>query len=725
MQSVSSAYKDSMKRTLRERGYLTVYMGVVNLEAQKGAYVKPREVHPVSGVTQPFRGQTPDKIYAFPEQDFSKVDGSMYFQPETSADYYNQGILSKELNGAVTIYFDGEYDIHGMTIFFGECYPTEFTVQTAAGETHYSNTSVEWITSDVFQSVSWVRIVPSSMVNGNGRLRVFKFTCGTSLTIPVNKIQNYSMTDVVSPITETLPTQDMKLEVVNVDRSYDVDDESSVINFFEKGQALQAVFSYDVAGDGVLEYTAPQTFYFKSADATETKATISATDRLQIMESTYYRGRYYNGGISLYELAEDVLTDAGLQEGEYQIDSYLRDVTVCNPLPVCGHKEALQIIANAGRCVILFNRKGQIQLKSSFIPNVTATEENAESWSNVSGILVNDKKGWYASPEYAPVAEDIYFVPEVAKIDVKTGFVSIMAASDGTFTEEPVIVLNLESAYTCFGLGIAFRDVFPKEIRIETYLDGGIVESIAGQPDSTNYATFHEFKEFDTMKIRILKGPPDRRIMVERVQFGNATDYTLTADRDLMSYPKAAKQDKIQAVEITRTIYSQSMDKKELSAEEGVTPDADGYYTIYLSNASYGYELDCDVATIEESSCWYVKLHTSAASFSYALTGYEYAVSESIYRVGHNPSGVIKSWKNELISSAEHAETMEKWLAAYFMAAMEYDISYRGDPRIDANDLFKLELNRGNTQVRAYSHTLKYNGAWSGTMKVRETDGVD
>lgn len=725
MQSVSTAYKASMKSALRERGYLTVYMGVVNLEAQKGAHVKPQEVHPVSGLTQPFSGQIPDKIYAFPEQDFSKVDGSMYFQPEVSEGYYNQGILSEEIKGAVTIYFDGEYDLHGMTILFGECYPTEFVVQTAEGETHYSNTAPEWVTSDVFQSVTWVRIVPSSMVNGNGRLRILKFTCGTSLTIPVNKIQNYSMTDVVSPVTESLPTQDMKLEVVNVDRTYDVDDENSIINFFEKGQSLQAVFSYDVAGDGILEYTAPQTFYFKGADATEIKATISATDRLQVMDGTYYKGRYYSNGISLYELAKDVLEDAGLQENEYRIDSYLQDVMVYNPLPVCGHKEALQIIANAGRCVILFNRSGQIQLKSSFIPHVTATEENGESWSNVGGVLTSAEKGWYASPEYAPVTDDVYFVPETAEISVNTGFVSIMATPDGTFSAEPVIILTMESAYTCFGLSIAFRDIFPEEIQIETYLDGNAVESVTENPDSINYATLHEFKEFDSMRIRILKGQPNRRIMVEQIRFGDATDYILTAERDLMSVPKAIKQNRIQAMEITRTIYSQSTDKKELSAEEGVIPDADGNYTVYLSNASYGYELDCDVAAIEESSCWYVKLHTSAASFNYALTGYEYAVSENIYRVPHNPTGIVKSWKNELVSSAEHAEAIEKWLAAHFMAAMEYDISYRGDPRVDAHDLFELELNRGTTQVRAYSHTLKYNGAWSGTMKVREINGVD
>lgn len=720
MQSVSQAYKNSMKQALRERGYLTVYMGVINLEAQKGAYVNAAEVNSLSGIAQPFTGQIPDKFYATAEQNFAKVDGSMFFEPET-APYYNQGIISDGIKGSVKIYFDIEYDLRGMTVLFGECYPTRFTVQTAAGSKEYTNNNPEWHTTDIFKGVSWVKITPDEMVNGNGRMRILQFTCGTSVTVPTKKINNYSVTDVVSPITQSLPTQDMKLELSNIDGTFNVDDESSIINYFEKGQEIQAIFSYDVEGDGVLEYVAPQTFYMKSADADDQKASISATDRFQVMDGTYYGGKYFSSGTTLYALAQAVFSDAGLDSGEYLIDPYLKNVTVYNPLPVCTHKEAIQIIANAGRCVILFNRRGQIQMKSAFIPDVTVSAENDESWSNAAGILSDEAKAWYATAEFAPIDTDCHFLPETGDYTVNTGFVSTQADAEGTFTENPIIVLTMESTFTCFGLKIVFHDSQSQEFSITTYLDGAEVESIACTPQGVEFATFREFAEFDVMKITFTKAQPNRRIMVEKIQFGDVTDYMLTGDRDLLSVPKARKQDRLRAMEITKTIYSQTTEKKDLSSEENVVPDAEGYYTVYLNNASYGYELDCDAATISDSSCWFVRLHTDAASFSYTLKGYEYAVSESIYRANHNVSGIVKSWKNELISNTTLAADLEEWLAAYFMADMEYDLSYRGDPRIDANDLFNMEMDgRQPIRVRAYSHTLKYGGAWEGSMKVRK-----
>lgn len=720
MQSVSQAYKNSMKQALRERGYLTVYMGVINLEAQKGAHVNAAEVNSLSGITQPFTGQIPDKFYATAEQNFAKVDGSMFFEPET-APYYNQGIISDGIKGSVKIYFDIEYDLRGMTVLFGECYPTRFTVQAATGSKEYTNNSPEWHTIDIFKGVSWVKIIPDEMVNGNGRMRILQFTCGTSVTVPTKKINNYSVTDAVSPITQSLPTQDMKLELSNIDGTFNVDNESSIINYFEKGQEIQAIFSYDVEGDGVLEYVAPQTFYMKSADADDQKASISATDRFQVMDGTYYGGKYFSSGTTLYALAQAVFSDAGLDCGEYLIDPYLKNVTVYNPLPVCTHKEAIQIIANAGRCVILFNRRGQIQMKSAFIPDIAVSAENDESWSNAAGILSDEAKAWYATAEFAPIDADCHFLPETGDYTVNTGFVSTQADAEGTFTENPVIVLTMESTFTCFGFKIVFHDSQPQEFSITTYLDGTEVERIACTPQGVEFATFREFAEFDVMKITFTKAQPNRRIMVEKIQFGDVTDYMLTGDRDLLSVPKARKQDKLRAMEITKTIYSQTTEKKDLSSEENVVPDAEGYYTVYLNNASYGYELDCDAATISDSSCWFVRLHTDAASFSYTLKGYEYAVSESIYRANHNVSGIVKSWKNELISNTTLAADLEEWLAAYFMADMEYDLSYRGDPRIDANDLFNMEMDgRQPIRVRAYSHTLKYGGTWEGSMKVRK-----
>ena len=41
-------------------------------------------------------------------------------------------------------------------------------------------------------------------------------------------------------------------------------------------------------------------------------ADLAATDRFESMDGTYYKGEYRSEGISLYDLAVDVLKDAGV-----------------------------------------------------------------------------------------------------------------------------------------------------------------------------------------------------------------------------------------------------------------------------------------------------------------------------------------------------------------------------------------------------------------------------
>lgn len=114
----------------------------------------------------------------------------------------------------------------------------------------------------------------------------------------------------------------------------------------------------------------------KDWSADDEELEIGASDRFDTMEETYYRGRLHPEGISLYKLADDVFQDAGVDRREYYIDPYLQDVKIQNPVPAVAHKEALQLIANAGRCIIYQDREGKIFIKSSFIPDMAATSEN-------------------------------------------------------------------------------------------------------------------------------------------------------------------------------------------------------------------------------------------------------------------------------------------------------------------------------------------------------------
>lgn len=160
-----------------------------------------------------------DKVYATAEQDFTRVDGSMYFLPAAREDVsYNNGIVTNDILGNIYIDFNGVkgLDIKGLTIDFGEYYPTSFTVEYDAGVQNYENNNQIFVTEDVFNGISYFKITPREMMNGQGRFRIYQFTCGITNIFTNMEVMNYSMKNFVSPISETIPSQDMTLTVDTV-----------------------------------------------------------------------------------------------------------------------------------------------------------------------------------------------------------------------------------------------------------------------------------------------------------------------------------------------------------------------------------------------------------------------------------------------------------------------------------------------------------------------------
>lgn len=79
MQKVSKAYKESMKSSLRERAYIMISFGLVNQEAQAKATVDNGSYAYYSNKDNIFGEHIDDTVYATLEEEFTKVDGSMFF----------------------------------------------------------------------------------------------------------------------------------------------------------------------------------------------------------------------------------------------------------------------------------------------------------------------------------------------------------------------------------------------------------------------------------------------------------------------------------------------------------------------------------------------------------------------------------------------------------------------------------------------------------------------
>lgn len=738
MQLVSKEYKEAMKLPHRNRAYIRVSIGVVNSDAQNNAVLdEETELTYYSDGKKPFDGYTVTKPYATAEQNFSKVDGSMYFLPKETNGYsfYNNGIVTNDILGAVYISFGGlvGLDIKGLTIDFGECYPTQFTIQSDSGIKSYENDKQLFTTEDAFDGTSYFIITPITMLGGQDRMRIYQMTFGIANTFSNDKVINCSLKDYVSPISETIPSMDVSLTVDNQDLYYSPDNPESAIAYMEIGQEVKVAFGYDVTGNGDIEWLPETTSYLNTWSADDVQAKFTSTDRFYQLTDTYYKGLYRSSGITLYDLALDVLNDAGIEdEREFYLDPYLKRITVYNPLPAVKHSEALQIIANAGRCALYEDRANKIHLKASFVPDMEVSVNNKTDYSSIENLLKDNQKDAYAiaSNDFSLVDGSLFFMPKDGSYK-ETGYVSnSIADADGNFAENPVITVTLESGFTAFGMIMNFRNVAPQEFVIRTYYLNAIQDTYTVENPDTEYITDYQFNDFDKMEIEFTKGHPNARITVDNILIGDVTDYRLSRTRDLMNNPTGTRQEKVKMISVKKINYRESQEGfKELITEK-VTLTEEMEHTVYFNIASYGFQASVKDnesigVKIVDSSNYFVTVKftnaTAGTEIELVIQGYEYVADESYYRVTHNPNGQEIEWSNPLISTDEQARDLEEWIATYYLGDVDYEISWRGDPRVEANDLFYLELkNREDALIRSYQNELTFNGSWSGSMKARK-----
>jgi len=131
------------------------------------------------------------------------------------------------------------------------------------------------------------------------------------------------------------------------------------------------------------EYVPLGTFWSLDWDSPDDtlEAIVTARDRMELLRKGTYQTSQVQQNKTLYQLAEDVLQDAGLNSSEYIIDTDLQSIIIpyawFNPM---SHREALRRIAEAGLAAAFQNRDGKIQIESWLItgdePVLSITEDD-------------------------------------------------------------------------------------------------------------------------------------------------------------------------------------------------------------------------------------------------------------------------------------------------------------------------------------------------------------
>ncbi len=367
MKVVSKEYKEVMNQTIRPTSQFQASLEMIDRSVESDATVI------TSGQT-PFSSGVFDKVhecdYITFEKDFFRVGSNLRILPDST--YLKNGYVSEEISDANGVFqeipiiefkFSGVRTFIAMTYQFSQAYPTEIRVTyyldgVEQGQFISAPNGLDFIDEENhIYECDRITFEFLGMSEPNRRLRIARMIFGYEKKFTMRDILSVNHTLSVDPISTSLPYEKLSLKVSNLDKDYNPDNPQGTWVYFSNGQPLSIRYGVKI-GDRT-EWVEAGSLLLSDAPVVDgNAANFEAVDLLSTLTNTYYKGVWHGEGISLYDLAVDVFEDAGVTS--YVLPESLKSILTTAPLPMVPHRECLQLIANAGRCILYTSNKGTI-----------------------------------------------------------------------------------------------------------------------------------------------------------------------------------------------------------------------------------------------------------------------------------------------------------------------------------------------------------------------------
>ena len=348
--------------------------------------------------------------YGTLEKNLWLLDGSRRFLPEF--DYEDTGYVGDAVSGdngefatppMVSIVFRKVHDpiIPGVSITWGESYGeyaerfkvTAFNgLSVVAKKQIEGNSSVRSVIEMDVSGYDLITIEIQKWCLPGRRARVSEIFVGVDKLYTKSDITALEHEREVDPIGATTPVNKVSFKIDNSDNRYDPNNEEGLSKYLMARQEVRVRYGMKL-DNGTIERIPAGLFYLSEWEAPQNglEASFVARDLMEFLRRNYTKGLYRAEGISLYDLAQEVLIDADLPLGrdgnvKWIIDEGLKNVYTVAPLPLCSLAECLQYIAQAGCCVILSDRDGILRIEkvSGEISDYALTPTNMYSRPEIS-----------------------------------------------------------------------------------------------------------------------------------------------------------------------------------------------------------------------------------------------------------------------------------------------------------------------------------------------------
>ena len=388
MYPVSEKWQEEDNLILRNRSYVRIVFGIQDPDAPALSNPSDNGHLLYSAVESVDLGASAPFTYQTLERNRFILDGTNPLPSDTNYTYQGYvGNLISDDNGewsippAVTIQFDDYVSMAALTLEFDKNfneYPEQIKItaekdgEVVLDKTKYPDDTY-YVVSEQIPLCTKITITWLKSKIPHRRARLLSLIYGIINDLQSQDIVTCKSTKEIDLISSKLPKQDFEFTIVDTEMKYDPENPSGVWEYLESRQPVTYYYGYELS-NGTIEWI-PWGMSYSTGDITVTKqqkmsnVTVKCAGLAEHLNMTYTEGKYYPDGISLYDLADEVMNFSGFSN-LIELDDSLKQIYTHNPLSAQSVGECLQVIANAGRCIISYSRGGYLRILKEDTENV-------------------------------------------------------------------------------------------------------------------------------------------------------------------------------------------------------------------------------------------------------------------------------------------------------------------------------------------------------------------
>lgn len=422
MEIVSQAWKDAQRLDLLPENFLKIIYKVTEPGLNDTYSMETNGEAVYSDISDLSNTEGMIK-YATLEPGIWMLDGSCYLLPD-EAPYGDNKFVSSEFcdndgyftaNPVITLLWESVHStvIPGITVqwsaLFNE-YPIEFTVRVMSDDTVINtfestenNSALTVIMTDI-QNFNKVEVEIVRWNIPNHRARMEQLFVGIINTYTKDNIMSFSATDSVDILSGELPEQNATFVLDNIENQWNPINPQGLTKYLSEQQSVE--IRYGMSIDGNVEWIDGGLLYLAewSTPTNGIEASFTAKNILSFMDAPYTGTRIG----TLYEIATAAIGQIDLPDyATYQFDITLATVSIDFSADTNDYSvaEILQMVANAGKCIMYQDRKGCLKIEpmQSELSDYVIGKQLLYSWPEVNlskklrNVIVNNGQATVAN----------------------------------------------------------------------------------------------------------------------------------------------------------------------------------------------------------------------------------------------------------------------------------------------------------------------------------------